>query len=318
MLAYHRVEQPGTLDLAPTVIDAYPADFEAQMRYISGHYNVVSSWDVVRAIREGRSLPRRALVITFDDAYRSFADNALPVLKRLGLPVSLFVVTHFVDSPGTAFWWDSLYRALATTELAELAVPGMGRFLLTGPEERIAAYERLVELLERTEQAKMARTVESIVEQCAVQPSASNHILSWEEIRALAASGVNVGPHSRHHIVLSQADRTRARAEIAGSWRDLQARVPMALPIFCYPTGKPHAVNRAVARIVQEAGMSAAYTMVPGLNVIGRTNPYLLYRIGMLSGESLRKFAIKIGTTGRIYRKLKSIASPGARAQLNF
>ena len=44
VLAYHHIATPGNLDLAPTVIDAYPPDFEAQMRYVAGHYNVVSSW----------------------------------------------------------------------------------------------------------------------------------------------------------------------------------------------------------------------------------------------------------------------------------
>ena len=37
------------------------------------------------------NLPRRALLITFDDGYRSFVDVALPILRRLGLPSVLFV-----------------------------------------------------------------------------------------------------------------------------------------------------------------------------------------------------------------------------------
>ena len=43
VLAYHHIALPGNLDLAPTVIDAYPSDFEEQMRYVAAHYNVISS-----------------------------------------------------------------------------------------------------------------------------------------------------------------------------------------------------------------------------------------------------------------------------------
>ena len=91
VLVYHHIALPGNLDLAPTVIDAYPPDFEEQMRYVAAHYNVISSWDLVRALREGYTLPPRALIITFDDGYMCFQDTAFPVLERLNLPVTLFV-----------------------------------------------------------------------------------------------------------------------------------------------------------------------------------------------------------------------------------
>jgi len=53
IVVYHRISLPDNPDLAPALIDAYPADFEAQMRYLATHYRVVSGWDLVRALREG-------------------------------------------------------------------------------------------------------------------------------------------------------------------------------------------------------------------------------------------------------------------------
>ena len=37
------------------------------MRYVAARYNVISSWDLVRALRDGKPLPPRALIITFDE-----------------------------------------------------------------------------------------------------------------------------------------------------------------------------------------------------------------------------------------------------------
>ncbi len=48
--------------------------------------------------------------------------------------------------------------------------------------------------------------------------------------------------------------------------------------------------------------------MIAGLNSIGKTDPYLLYRIGAVAGESLNRFRFKIGPAGRIYRRLKAFA----------
>ena len=318
VLAYHRIALPEQADLTPTLIDAYPADFAAQMRYVANRYNVVSSWDVARALREGYTLPPRALVITFDDGYRCFQDTAVPILQRLGLPVTLFVPTDYPGTPGALFWWDLIHRALHRTTVRQIDVPGLGTLPLGAPAERLAAYARLVPLIEHTEEAGAARLVEMVVKQCGVEPNTDQVMLTWEEIAALAAAGVNMGPHTRSHIVLAQATPERVQAEVAGSWADLQARIPNAVPIFCYPNGKPHAVNLTAAQAVRGAGLAGAYTMVAGLNTIGRTNPYLLYRVGMVAGESLRRFQFKISPLGRLYRGLKALVKRGAAERFNF
>jgi peptidoglycan/xylan/chitin deacetylase (PgdA/CDA1 family) len=313
VLAYHRIATPASQpELAPTLIDAYPADFEAQMRYLAARYNVVSSWDLVRALREGYSLPRRAVIITFDDGYRCFKETAVPILRRLGLPVTLFVPTYYPSNPGALFWWDALHRALTLTNHTSLevrnAVSGVRNVSLGTQAQRDAAFEQLVPMIERLEEADAKRLFDCILEQCGVEPNSEPHMLDWEEITELAAEGVAVGPHTRNHNILAQLTPERARDEVAWSWSDLQARIPNPLPIFCYPNGKPHAINRSAVNSVRQSGLVGAYTMMAGLNRVGRTNPYLLYRVGAVAGESLRRFSLKITLAGRVYRQLKALA----------
>ncbi|HEX6608787.1 MAG TPA: polysaccharide deacetylase family protein, partial [Chloroflexia bacterium] len=274
VLAYHRIAISGhPADLSPALITSNPAAFEAQMRFVAARYNVISSWDLVRALRDGKALPPRALIITFDDGYRCFKDTALPILRRLNLPATLFVPTGFPGVPGRLFWWDAIHRALARTREPQIEVPGLGVLPLTTPVERRAAYDRLVPLVERTPEAAAGRLVESVVAQCKVEPNTVPHMLDWDELAAVAEQGVDIGPHTREHIVLAQASPERVAAEVEGSWADLRARIPRALPIFCYPTGKPHAINCVAANAVRQAGLAGAYTMVAGLNVIGQTDP---------------------------------------------
>jgi peptidoglycan/xylan/chitin deacetylase (PgdA/CDA1 family) len=310
LITYHRIATPGNPDLADSLIDAYPPDFEAQMRYLANRYTVIAAWDLVRALREDYRLPARALIITFDDGYRCFRDTALPVLRRLGLPVTLFVPTAYPGARDRAFWWDAVFRAVMRTTAPHLDVPGLGVLPLATRAERAGAYDRLVARIERAEEEAAARLVDEVITRCAVPPGPGSAILDWDELAALAAEGVAIGPHTRHHPILSQATPERVRAEVAGSWADLQARIPRPLPIFCYPNGKPHAIGPVAVRAVREAGLVGACTMVAGLNVIGRTDPYLLFRVGMEAGESLRRFAFKLTGAARVYRRAKALLRP--------
>jgi peptidoglycan/xylan/chitin deacetylase (PgdA/CDA1 family) len=115
VLTYHRVADPrDTPMLHPGLISATPTAFVQQMGYVARHYRVVSMAEVLQAVLKGTALPRRAVLLTFDDAYHDFGDIAWPILNRYRLPVTLFVATGYPNRPERAFWWDRLYHAMTT------------------------------------------------------------------------------------------------------------------------------------------------------------------------------------------------------------
>ena len=67
------------------------------MRYLKAEgYRVVSLRRLRGVHAARRQLPRRAVVLTFDDGYRAFKDHAYPILKELGFTATLFVYTDYV------------------------------------------------------------------------------------------------------------------------------------------------------------------------------------------------------------------------------
>jgi peptidoglycan/xylan/chitin deacetylase (PgdA/CDA1 family) len=81
-----------------------------------------------------RTQKRKTFVVTFDDAYRSVPDLALPVLSELGVPATVFVPTADMDEgslriwPGVEEWvgtrWERELTGASWAELERLTAAG--------------------------------------------------------------------------------------------------------------------------------------------------------------------------------------------------
>jgi hypothetical protein len=134
VLGYHRVAEADP-DAAPGLISATPEQFAAQMDHVQRWFTPIALMDLLDYVIEGRRLPERPLLITFDDGYRDNFDVALPVLRARGLPAVLFVTTGLVDSAGLP-WWDRAWRALERCRRPAAELPEIGPVELGGADGR--------------------------------------------------------------------------------------------------------------------------------------------------------------------------------------
>lgn len=92
ILMYHRVAPlPGFDQLTVS-----PARFDEQAAWLAAHAHVLPLDEALDRLHDG-GLPPNAVALTFDDGYRDNLVHALPVLKRHGLPATVFVTTAFCD-----------------------------------------------------------------------------------------------------------------------------------------------------------------------------------------------------------------------------
>ncbi len=79
--------------------------FNQQLSYLKNEgYQVLPLSKIAQMIRKGESFPENAVGLSVDDAFSSFAEHALPLLKKYDFPVTLFVNTDAVGTAGYLDW----------------------------------------------------------------------------------------------------------------------------------------------------------------------------------------------------------------------
>ena len=104
ILTYHRFAEDCSSPLC------MPArTFERQMQYLKENgYHVITAEDLVAFLGYRQGLPKKSVLITMDDGYRSVYNIAYPILKKYGFKATLFIYTSFVGVSKMAITWDQL------------------------------------------------------------------------------------------------------------------------------------------------------------------------------------------------------------------
>ncbi len=149
VLLYHRVGRRSQL-----AVDLPRPLFEAQIEELSDAGRVVTLDRLLSVVASFEEPAVHPVAVTFDDGTADFAEEALPVLVRHGIPATLYLATDFVergvDFPyeGRPLTWGSLRDAL-TTGLVTVGSHTHGHVLLDRVSSDVAAEEldRSVDLI---------------------------------------------------------------------------------------------------------------------------------------------------------------------------
>ncbi len=101
ILAYHNFSETNA-DLMMVKKDT----FEQQMRYLRENgYTVITLDEFFDFLEFKKQLPRKSVVLTFDDGWQGVYTIAFPILKKYGYPATLFVYTDLIsDNRKTLNW----------------------------------------------------------------------------------------------------------------------------------------------------------------------------------------------------------------------
>lgn len=298
ILAYHRVATPR---LDPQLLSVAPDRFADHLSVITSLGQAVSLRDMVRACAVNR-VPRRAVVITFDDGYADNLRAAEPLLRAAALPATVFVTTGGAES-GQPFWWDELEALLLRSRAAppRLAVDCGGRrrewsldasplegeapvgswdvTQPTDPTPRHAAYRALTRICRALPPHERAAVIAQVAAQFRVAARPDEHArLTPDEVAELAASDVvEVGAHGVWHAPLSVLSAEQQRDELWQGRRTLGEWCGRPIDLLSYPFGARDDLSPECVRLARDSGYMAACANWPG-PVFSWSHPYRLPR----------------------------------------
>jgi peptidoglycan/xylan/chitin deacetylase (PgdA/CDA1 family) len=94
VLCYHAISPTWSAGLSVT-----PDAFESQIAHLLARgWGAATFADVVRAG------PAKTMAVTFDDAFASVKTYALPILRRLGVPATVFAPTDYISRQAPLAW----------------------------------------------------------------------------------------------------------------------------------------------------------------------------------------------------------------------
>jgi len=117
ILCYHAVDPTWSSPLAVT-----PGEFAGHAAWLLRHRTVVGLTEAVRSMDRSYRLPQGMVALTFDDGFASVHQHALPVLRQLNVPATVFVVAQTLAPGGKRVDWvdDPPPGGLSTLTLDQL------------------------------------------------------------------------------------------------------------------------------------------------------------------------------------------------------
>lgn len=80
-------------------------NFRRQMQYLKDNgYHVIAMKDIYEFVESMGSLPKKSVIITIDDGYRSTYEIAYPILKEFNFPATVFLYTDFMGARDALSW----------------------------------------------------------------------------------------------------------------------------------------------------------------------------------------------------------------------
>ncbi len=280
ILNYHRAE----------------GNLQAHMKYLRRHYRVMHLEEALEELYapdadsgkgRGRYDRRTPLVLTFDDGYLDNYTRALPLARKLRMPITIFVIPGYIES-GQYFWWMAGKRLLKQLGNRSVTFEGI-TYTLSSPDQRIA-FLGMVDKRVRYASAVAEREafLAKLQQELGVSlptrekpdDDADALPITWEQMREMEETGwVSFGAHTVNHPVLSALlDKEEVQREVGESRLILEEKLGHPVRTFAYPIGKPEHFGEQGLQAVKLANYTWAVTTLEEA-ATQESDPHLLGRL---------------------------------------
>jgi peptidoglycan/xylan/chitin deacetylase (PgdA/CDA1 family) len=251
VLIYHSVDDNES------PISITPELFARQMDYlVEKGYVTWPASRFVEALRARTKLPRKLVIITFDDGYVNNLTHALPIMEQRGLCATLFMVTR---NAGDVPCW-------AERDLSRIR--SMIHSVFSGSQN---------------EKNKIEESVLSTLKE---------RIATWDELKPAPGRGLEIMSHTRTHPYMDQVNDERLADELQGSRADLAEQGFDGCSVIAWPYGKYD--DRAI-EAARQAGYHGTFVGDYEWKLRKHPDPMRIHRVGVDSARGVFGLAYVLG-----------------------
>jgi len=277
ILAYHDIARESHLGLqVPSRV------FDRHMNYLrEQNYNIIGLDEAADILASGRKIPPDSVAITFDDGYKSIYTTVFPIVRKYGIPITVFVSIKPVEE-NCALFVDSVIYGINSSlkPYIDLTLWDMTRLPLTSKLYKEKASREIINRSKAMPQKERQNFLDFIFSELGVDRNAEglkDIMLNWNEIKELSKNGVPFGAHTVNHPCLAGIPLKDAEEEICDSRKILEEKIGKEVKSFAYPFGSKYDITKGVRSLVEKAGFRCACVLGGGDNK-DEEDPFLLKR----------------------------------------
>ncbi len=283
VLTYHHVV--GDSDSDPLGHHVTAKRFEEQLHFIKRWFNVVSLREALQLLANG-PLRRDYVVITFDDGYMNNYKFAFPILRKLGIPATIFLITGLVGTNHLP-WYDECNTYLRFLVHADLlSILDKKHYSIASQLQKILKGRGDIEV--KVEQAvNFLKTVDHEVRQDILLflrtyyrneiNNTNFRIMTWDQVREMSSHGITFGSHTVTHPILTKLQTNQIEKELRISKDMIEQKLGIPCELFAFPNGEFDTQSTELLRML---GYRSACTQVYGSNR-SHSDYFSLKRIGI-------------------------------------
>lgn len=250
--------------------------FDRQLMFLKRKYTLITLENLKSYLLNGTPLPKRPILITFDDGDYSVYEKGFPLLKKHRLPAVLFIISELINS-NTTFWCRWVERVY---------------------EQQNRSYSEARTEIKRLKKVPNTKRIEAL----AKLPHMNSRQLTTEELKEMEGFDINMGNHTHTHPML---DKCTAE-EISREMNDVRSNFNhwglQGYPFFAYPNGN---FDLQSEEILISEGIKLGFLFDHKVNkkVI---NPMRISRIRVNADADLDEFKLKVSGVHSLLMGMKN------------
>lgn len=292
ILTYHRILPKNLIEKSVSQKSMILSleTFKEQLKILNKYYKPVS---INEYLKMNKSKHEKLAIITFDDGWADNYEYALEELWKNKIPATVYLTSDYIGTE-KLFWPEEISIMMCQNiklrieenkiSIIKLTSENIYEIIKCISKEKNKNYKKhFINILILHLKKYKYKTIKKLMKLLSGDIALENYVeinadrlMTWKEVNVMKKYNINIGSHSKSHLILTQINYREAIKEIIESKQMIEEKCSVKVKDFSFPNGE---FNEILKYMLQISGYKSAVT---GINSLSSTctDKYELRRKG--------------------------------------